>query len=184
MVFGRRFACQLFEIEVEGIATYKQGLLRQGIDGMRQQVAFADQRNGVIDSQHIDILAKTKISIVLEQVLYVTLRAVQLEGEGFETGNFQELLRPSLFHILYSKKKRFHPRSDLLLHAQILSASLSPILGPPDGNLFRYHRIDVFQQAQLPIKNARVSQEVKTNKQPEQGSDAIEFRQHLILSTL
>jgi hypothetical protein len=36
MVFGRGFACQLFEIEVKGIATYKQGLLGQRIDGMRQ----------------------------------------------------------------------------------------------------------------------------------------------------
>jgi hypothetical protein len=42
MKFGRGFAHQLFEIEVEGIAAYKQGLLGQGIDGVRQQVAFAD----------------------------------------------------------------------------------------------------------------------------------------------
>jgi hypothetical protein len=49
MVFRRGFSCQLFEIEVEGIATHKQGLLGQGIDGMRRQVPLSDQRNGVID---------------------------------------------------------------------------------------------------------------------------------------
>jgi hypothetical protein len=66
MIFRRRFSRQLFEIEVEGIATYKQGLLGQGIDGMRQQVPIPDQRNGVIDSQHIDVLPIRKIPIVLE----------------------------------------------------------------------------------------------------------------------
>jgi hypothetical protein len=66
MIFRRRFSCQLFEIEVEGIATHKQGLLGQGIDGVRQQVPLSNQRNGVIDAQHIDILPIRKISIVLE----------------------------------------------------------------------------------------------------------------------
>ena len=42
MEFGRGLAHQLFEIEVEGIAAYKQGFLGQGIDGMRQQVALTD----------------------------------------------------------------------------------------------------------------------------------------------
>jgi hypothetical protein len=50
MVFRRGFACQLFEIEVESIATHKQGLLGQGIDGVRQQVPLSNQRNGVIDA--------------------------------------------------------------------------------------------------------------------------------------
>ena len=66
MIFGRGFSCQLFKIEVEGIAAYKQGLLGQGIDGVRQQIALADQRNGVIDAQHIDVLAKSKVAVVLE----------------------------------------------------------------------------------------------------------------------
>ncbi len=66
MVFGRGFSCQLFEIEVESIATHKQGFLGQGVDGVRQQVPLPDQRNGIIDAQHIDILPIRKISIVLE----------------------------------------------------------------------------------------------------------------------
>jgi hypothetical protein len=66
MKFGRGFAHQLFEIEVEGISTYKQGLLGQGIDGVRQQVALANQRNGVIDAQHIDVLPKSKVAVVLK----------------------------------------------------------------------------------------------------------------------
>ena len=66
MELGRGFAHQLFEIEVEGIAAYKQSLLGQGIDGVRQQIALADQRNGVIDAQHIDVLAKSKVAVVLE----------------------------------------------------------------------------------------------------------------------
>ena len=66
MEFGRGLAHQLFEIEVEGIATDKQGFLGQGIDGVRQQVALSDQGNGVIDTQHIDVLAKSKIAVVLE----------------------------------------------------------------------------------------------------------------------
>jgi hypothetical protein len=37
MKFGRGLAHELFEIEVKGIAAYKQGFLGQGIDGMRQQ---------------------------------------------------------------------------------------------------------------------------------------------------
>jgi hypothetical protein len=66
MKFRRRLAHQLFEIEVEGIAAYKQGLLGQGIDGVRQQIALADQRNGVIDAQDISILPKSKVAVVLE----------------------------------------------------------------------------------------------------------------------
>ena len=66
MEFGRGFAHQLFEIEVKGIAAYKQGLLGQGIDGVRQQIALADQRDCVIDAQHIDVLAKSKVAVVLE----------------------------------------------------------------------------------------------------------------------
>ena len=66
MKFRRRLAHQLFEIEVEGIATHKQGFLGQGIDGVRQQIALADQRNGVIDAQDISILPKSKVAVVLE----------------------------------------------------------------------------------------------------------------------
>lgn len=66
MEFGRGFAHQLFEIEVKGIAAYKQGLLGQGIDGVRQQIALADQRDCVIDAQHIDVLAKSKVAVVLK----------------------------------------------------------------------------------------------------------------------
>ncbi len=66
MEFGRGLAHELFEIEVKGIAAYKQGFLRQGIDGVGQQIALADQGNGVIDAQHIDVLAKSKVTIVLE----------------------------------------------------------------------------------------------------------------------
>lgn len=66
MELGRGLAHQLFEIEVEGIAAYKQGFLGQGIDGVRQQIALTDQRNGVIDAQHIDVLAKSKVDVVLE----------------------------------------------------------------------------------------------------------------------
>jgi hypothetical protein len=66
MEFGRGLAHELFEIEVEGIAAYKQGFLGQGIDGVRQQIALADQRYGVIDAQHIDILTKNKLAVVLE----------------------------------------------------------------------------------------------------------------------
>ena len=66
MEFGRGFAHELFKIEVEGIAAYKQGFLGQGIDGVRQQIALADQRNGVIDAQDIDILPKSKVAVVLE----------------------------------------------------------------------------------------------------------------------
>ena len=46
---------------------------------MRQQVALADQRNGVIDAQHIDVLPICKIAVVLEKVLQMALRAVQLK---------------------------------------------------------------------------------------------------------
>ena len=66
MEFGRGFAHELFEIEVKGIAAYKQGFFGQGIDGMRQQIALTDQRNGIIDAQHIDVLPKSKVTIVLE----------------------------------------------------------------------------------------------------------------------
>ena len=66
MEFGRGFAHQLFEIEVKGIAAYKQGLLGQRIDGVRQQIALADQRDCVIDAQHIDVLAKSKVAVVLK----------------------------------------------------------------------------------------------------------------------
>jgi hypothetical protein len=66
MEFGRGLAHQLFEIEVEGIAAYKQGFLGQGIDGVRQQIALTDQRYGVIDAQHIDVLPKSKVDVVLE----------------------------------------------------------------------------------------------------------------------
>ena len=66
MEFGRGLAHQLFEIEVEGIAAYKQGFLRQGIDGVRQQVALADQRDCIIDPKDIDVLAKSKITVVLK----------------------------------------------------------------------------------------------------------------------
>ena len=66
MEFGRGFAHELFEIEVEGIAAYKQGFLGQGIDGVRQQIALADQRDRVIDPKDIDVLAKSKVAVVLE----------------------------------------------------------------------------------------------------------------------
>jgi hypothetical protein len=66
MEFGRGLAHQLFEIEVEGISAYKQGLLGQGIDGVCQQVPLTDQRNGVIDAKHIDVLTKSKVAVVLE----------------------------------------------------------------------------------------------------------------------
>jgi hypothetical protein len=79
MELGRGLAHQLFEIEVEGIAAYKQGLLGQGIDGVRQQIALTDQRDRVIDAQHIDVLPICKIAVVLEKVLQMALRAVQLK---------------------------------------------------------------------------------------------------------
>ena len=66
MIFGRGLAHELFEIEVEGIATDKQGFLGQGINGVRQQIALADQRNGIIDPKDIDVLAKSKVAVVLE----------------------------------------------------------------------------------------------------------------------
>jgi hypothetical protein len=65
MELGRRLAHELFEIEVEGIAAYKQGLLGQGIDGVCQQIALADQRNGVIVAQNIDVLDTSKVAVVL-----------------------------------------------------------------------------------------------------------------------
>ena len=79
MKFGRGLAHELFEIEVKGIAAYKQGFFGQGIDGMRQQIALSDQRNGVIDPKDIDVLPKSKVAVVLEEVLQVALRAVQLK---------------------------------------------------------------------------------------------------------
>jgi hypothetical protein len=66
MELGRGLAHELFEIEVEGIAAYKQGFLGQGIDGVRQQIALSNQRNGVIDPKDIDVLAKSKVAVVLE----------------------------------------------------------------------------------------------------------------------
>ncbi len=83
MEFGRGLAHDLFEIEVKGIATHKQGLFGQGIDGVRQQVALTNQCNGVVDAQHIDVLPICKISTVHTQVLQDSLhRCIPTGGTG------------------------------------------------------------------------------------------------------
>ncbi len=66
MEFGKGLAHQHFEIEVEGIAAHTRGFLGQGIDGVHQQIALTDQGNGIIDSQHIDVLTKSKVAVLLE----------------------------------------------------------------------------------------------------------------------
>jgi hypothetical protein len=71
--FGRGLAHQLFEIEVEGIAAHTRGFLGQGIGGVHQQIALTDQVNGIIDSQHIDVLAKSNVNGIFEWIFQDSL---------------------------------------------------------------------------------------------------------------